>query len=287
MKRQLLSPKRCTSEVIIWAPDINVLNNDLSPRKSLTTGDHKSIFDRYGYVYSDGSRIKLTSHKARHLLDTIAQRGGLSQLQIAKWAGRADIKQNRTYNHMSEYEMVAKAEELNTSLALYGPEGVVDKLIPITIQEFNTLEKGAVHVTEFGVCVHDFTMTPCEKYRDCINCQEQVCIKGDEEKLKRIKTRLNEVERQFQSAEKALNDGLAGADRWYEYHKNTLKHLVELVGILENPQIEDGAQIKLRNDKVFSPLRRAIESKRTEIKSDNAEKKLLDDMTKLLGGGLG
>ena len=35
-----------------------------------------------------------------------------------------------------------------------------DKQIPITIQEFNLMEKGAVHITEFGICVHDFTMTP-------------------------------------------------------------------------------------------------------------------------------
>ena len=191
------------------------------------------------------------------MLNTFAQRGGLSQLEIAKWSGRADQKQNRTYNHMSEYEMVAKAEALDTSLTLFGPSGEIEKHLPITIQEFNTMEKGAVHVTEFGVCVHDFTMTPCEKYRDCLNCHEQVCIKGENEKLIRIKARLSDVEQQFQAAENAMNEGLSGADRWYEYHKNTLDRLLELISILEHPDIEDGAQIKLRNDKSFSPLRRA------------------------------
>jgi hypothetical protein len=191
----------------------------------------------------------------------IAQRGGLSQLKIAKWSGRADVKQNRTYNHMSEYEMVAMAEQLDTSLTLFGPSGEVTKHIPISIQEFNTMEKGAVHVTEFGVCVHDFTMTPCDKYRDCLNCSEQVCIKGDSGKLARIRARLEEVNNQYLAAQKAMADGLAGADRWYEYRSNTLGRLKELLSILENPSVADGAQIKLRNDKAFSPLRRAIESK--------------------------
>ena len=286
MQRNLLHNQRGVSPVILWKPTNNVFNNDLSPRESLKA-DHRSIFDRYGYKAEDGSRIKLTSHQARHLLNTIAQRGGLSQLQIAKWSGRAEAKQNRTYNHMSEYEMVALAEELDTSLTLFGPSGEVAKHVPVSIQEFNTMEKGAVHVTEFGVCVHDFTMSPCDKYRDCLNCAEQVCVKGEKDKLARIKKRLKEVEKQYESAQKALSDGLAGADRWYEYHLSTLNRLKELVSIIENPSLPDGAQIKLRNDKAFSPLRRAIESKVDTSTLPNEEAKMLDDIKKLLGGGLG
>lgn len=287
MQRNLIGTQRGTSPVILWKPTNNVFNNDLSPRYSLGR-EHLSIFDRFGYKTNTGDRIKLTSHQARHLLNTFAQRGGLSQLQIAKWSGRAEANQNRTYNHMSEYEMVARAEELDTSLALFGPSGEVQKHTPITIQEFNTLERGAVHATEFGVCVHDFTMSPCEKYRDCLNCTEQVCIKGDSDKLVRIKKRLNEVSMQFSASKKAMEDGLAGADRWYEYHQNTLSRLQELVSIIENPNVPDGALIKLKNDKAFSPLRRAVESKISKpLKANKQESNMLKDMAKLLGGGLG
>lgn len=287
MQRNLLHGQRGVSPVILWRPTNNVFNNDLSPRESLNA-KHKSIFDRYGYKAGDGNRIKLTSHQARHFLNTIAQRGGLSQLQVAKWSGRAEATQNRTYNHMSEYEMVALAEELDTSLTLFGPSGEVTKHIPVSIQEFNTMEKGAVHVTEFGVCVHDFTMSPCEKYRDCLNCTEQVCVKGEEAKLARIRVRFDEVEQQYLAAKEALDNGLAGADRWYEYHKNTLGRLKELIEILDNPAVPDGAQIKLRNEKAFSPLRRAVESKmnRKDPKSSE-EVKMLNEVTKILGGGFG
>lgn len=286
MPFNLLHAQRGTSPVILWAPKNNVFNNDLSPRESAGAA-HKSIFDRYGYKTDDGGRIKITSHQARHLLNTIAQRGGLSQLQIAKWSGRAEAKQNRTYNHMSEYEMVSLAEELDTSLTLFGPAGGVAKNIPVSIQEFNTMEKGAVHITEFGVCVHDFTMTPCEKFRDCLNCTEQVCIKGEAGKLARIKKRHNDVEGQYLAAKKAKDDGLAGADRWFEYHENTLIRLNELVLILEDSSVPDGSQVKLKNDKAFSPLRRAIESKVKESDKNIDEAKMLDDMVKILGGGLG
>lgn len=286
MQRNLLHSKRGVSPVILWRPTNNTLNNDLSHRNNVK--DHTSIFDRHVYKNADGERLKMTSHQPRHLLNTIAQRGGLSQLQIAKWSGRAEATQNRTYNHMSEYEMVALAEGLDQSLTLFGPSGDVATHIPVTIQEFNTMEKGAVHVTEFGVCVHDYTMSPCEKYRDCLNCSEQVCIKGETDKLGRIKKRLAEVETQYLAAKQAIEDGLAGADRWYEYHENTLGRLRELVIILENPDLPDGAQIKLRNDKAFSPLRRAVESKVSKPKLQNKEEaNALMSLTKIIGGGLG
>lgn len=285
MTRNLLHRQRGTNPVILWKPTNNVFNNDLSPRKSLKSDSHKSIFDRYGYLDKNGVRLKLTSHQARHLLNTIAQRGGLSQIQIAKWSGRADVKQNRTYNHMDEYEMVAQAEALDTSLALFGPVGVVNNHLPVTIQEFNTMEKGAAHITEFGLCIHDYTMSPCEKYRDCLNCTEQVCIKGEQERLSRIHKRLAEVEQLYQAAKDAMNTGMAGADRWYEHHKNTVVRLRELVGILENPDIEDGTLIKLKNDKAFSPLSRAVASKLPH--ASRAEASMLNDMSDLLGGGLG
>lgn len=284
------SEKRGCLPVELHKPTNNFFNNDLSPREALD-GKHASIFDRHGYRAENGGRVKLTSHQARHLLNTIAQRGGLSNLEIAKWSGRADVKQNRTYNHMTEYELVGMAERLDPAKALFGPVGEAAKHLPMTMQEFNTLEHAAVHVTEYGYCVHDYTMSPCEKFRDCVNCTEQVCIKGDDtEKLDRIKKRLVKLERLFFLADAAVESGDMGADRWYQYHKKTVTRLRELVAILENPDIENGAQIKLRGND-FSQLRRVAEKKFTEaieqIGKKSEEAVMLDNLTTLLGGGLG
>ena len=290
MTRNLLSKQKGTSPVILWAPVSNVFGNDLSLRESLNSDNHKSIFDRHGYKDANGHRLKATSHQIRHLLSTLAERGGMAQDELAKWAGRADAKQNRVYNQMSEYEMVVRAELFDPSKSLFGPVGESRKHIPITIQEFNTLEKGAAHVTEFGFCVHDYTISPCDKYRDCLNCKEQVCIKGEAEKFERIKSQLAEVEQQFRAAEKALHDGYAGADRWYEYHQHTLVHLKQLVEILEDESLPDGSQIKLINDKSFSQTNRMLANMLTKEKSkqnqlgNKAEQQLAFE---LLGGGLG
>lgn len=286
-----IGSQRGTSPVILWAPTNNTFNNDISPRESLQ-GHHQSIFDRYGYKSTDGSRLKLTSHQARHLITTLANRGGLSQEKIARWAGRADPKQNRVYNHMSEWEMVSKAEALDPSLTLFGPKGEVGQNVPVSTQEINLMERGALHVSLYGVCSHDFIMSPCEKFRDCLNCEEHVCIKGSSkdnpERLTRIKMRLTQVEKDYIEAEAAVNNGYAGADRWYEYHLKTVERLRQLIEILESPQIPEGAQIKLRDGKDFSHLRRAIRVKAVEaLERKTFDADLLADMSRILGSGHG
>ncbi|PHV01871.1 integrase [Iodobacter sp. BJB302] len=293
MSRNLIGSQRGTSPVILWAPTNSIFNNDLSPRESLP-GHHQSIFDRYGFKTGNGDRLKLTSHQARHLLTTLANRGGLTQEQLAKWAGRADKKQNRVYNHMSEWEMVAKAEALDTSLTLFGPKGEVSQHVPVSKQEINLMERGAMHVSLWGVCAHDFIMSPCEKFRDCLNCEEHVCIKGQGkdncERLTRIKMRLAQVEKDFTEAQAAISNGYAGADRWYEYHLKTLERLRQLVEILESAQVPDGAQIKLCDGKDYSHLRRVIRLKVVEsgiVEQKVPDTALLSNLSRLLGDSYG
>lgn len=155
--------------------------------------------------------------------------------------------------------------------------------IPMTRQEFNTLAMPTAHITEYGFCIHDFTMSPCQRFRDCLNCIEQVCVKGDR-RIDRLKERYAVVEKLRDKAAQEIKEGTAGADRWYEIHDLTEKRLRELISIMENPNIQNGAIIKLRNENEFSPLRRAIEAK---TQKNNLDQPLLEDLQKLLGGGLG
>ncbi|WP_349886343.1 integrase [Pantoea ananatis] len=282
--------KRGCILVELHKPTGNFFNNDLSPREALE-GKHENIFERYSYRSENGEQLKLTSHQARHLLNTIAQRGGLSNLEIAKWSGRANVKQNRTYNHMTEYELVSMAERLDISKALFGPACDVTKHLPVIVQDFNLLEHAAVHVTEYGYCVHDYTMSPCEKYRDCVNCTEQVCIKDDDmKKMERIRVHLVKLERQLILNESAVIKGEIGADRWYLYHKKTATRLRELLALLENPEIENGAQIKLKGND-FSQFRRVVEKKSIEAIEQKGkfskEAVILEDIITMLGGGFG
>ncbi len=197
------------------------------------------------------------------------------------------MKQNRVYDHMSEFELVDMIRSHDKSLTLAQPlEEIAEQIakkIPMTRQEFNTLAMPTAHITEYGFCIHDFTMSPCQRFRDCLNCTEQVCIKGDR-RIVRLKERHAAVEKLRDKAAQETQEGTSGADRWFQIHDLTEKRLRELIGIMENPNIQSGAIIKLRNENEFSPLRRAIEAK---VQKSEPEQPLIEDMQKLLGGGLG
>jgi len=259
MTRNLLGEKRGTSPVRLWVPDINVFNNDLGPREGIP--NHRSIFDRWGYKSADGKPIKLTSHQARHLLNTIADRGGLSGDQLAKWSGRADPKQNRVYIHRSELEKVAEADAIDTSLTLFGPEGDVPLRPLISTEELVQIVRGPGHITVYGVCGRTWAFGPCEKFRDCTSCEEHVFIKGEDQCLKRIKERLEQVESELELANEAIRNGFSGADRWHQHHEKEFARLRQLVAILEDPDIPNGSQVKLRDGKDFTHLRRALDAK--------------------------
>ena len=85
----------------LWIPHIDTLNEDLSPTKKKKKGrdelvNVQSIFQRWGY-----GDYSVTTHQFRHLLNTIANTNGMDSMLLAKWSGRADMKQNRVYDHTS------------------------------------------------------------------------------------------------------------------------------------------------------------------------------------------
>lgn len=63
----------------------------------------ENIFERNGVA--EQKKYNLRTHQIRHLINTLAKRGGLSDVDIAKWSGRTHVKQNRVYDHMTNDEL--------------------------------------------------------------------------------------------------------------------------------------------------------------------------------------
>jgi hypothetical protein len=264
MRARQLRTDQETSPVILWQPTVNVLNNDLGLRQTAPNYAPPNVLQRNAVLLGDVLLPAVTSHQFRHYLNTVAQRGGLAQSDLARWSGRADPLQNRVYDHMSEFELSDKIRLQNPALALDTPlkdmAAAIAVNMPKTRQEFNLLTDPVVHITEIGFCVHDFVLTPCQLFRDCLNCTEQVCVKGDG-RLKGLYERRVLVEAQVQKAKQEIEEGSAGADRWYEIQVKTLGRLDALIAILEDPNVPAGAIIRLRDGNEFNPLRRAMESR--------------------------
>ena len=253
-------------------------------------GNMSSLFYRFGYTELDGSPIKMTSHQFRHYLNTLAQKGGLSQLDIAKWSGRVDIHQNKAYDHISANEMIEMVRDaIGNDNAMQGPLSNIDditKKVVISRDEFARLKVRTAHVTETGVCIHDFTMTPCDHHRNCMGCTEHFCMKGDKERNDRIKKMKKDTEGFLEQAKNAQKEGYFGANRWEEYHSWFLDILTNTCDILDDPSVPDGSLIQLSNLSTVSSIdnadRRRDENSKN-IQFDKENKTIdLDDMRKLL-----
>lgn len=244
----------------LWMPTIGTLNEDLSTTKKKSKdkskmSNVKSIFERHDY-YS----YSLKSHQFRHLLTTIAKVNGMQTELLTKWSGRADSKHNRVYNH-------TLPEQYNNQLAIItGSRVNSDIVIPVpevfkpsTIQEINANTSLTLHQTEFGVCIQSYISSPCTKFRNCITCSEQVCIKGDAVKLERLKKQLEIEESILETDKEAIGDGSLGADRHYNMRLDKINIIKELISKLTDINIPDGSLVKVNSELDMSYLDRTME----------------------------
>lgn len=231
-----------------WMANLSYLNEDLSKtkkrnRKRKGFVNVKSVFERHNFY----NQYSLTSHQLRHMLSTIAKVNGMKEQVLTKWAGRADGKHNRVYNHTTPKHYKDTAELIKKREKNYDELGFRKFIIstPETLQEINTQSAQTAHITEFGVCVHDYIMSPCSKHRDCINCEEQVCVKGDDAKLANLNKRLEREKILIKGDILAVDDGLLNANKYYNKRLITIQRCEELISILSDQKVPDGTSVKL------------------------------------------
>jgi len=259
VRKNELKPKIMTNRLMIESVSASKINKHLGSGVERGT---PSLFSKFGFTELDGSAIKVTTHQFRHWLNTLAHRGGMSQLDIAKWSGRKDIRQNETYDHMTSHELLEMARTLTKDdPRLFGPLGELAMNLPVTRDEFMELEFPTAHTTEIGFCVHDFVMMPCQKHRDCISCNEHLCVKGDLKKTERIREQLQIAEEQLRRAKDAFSEGHYGSNRWVEHHEEITIRLRDLLRCLDNPSVPLGSLIRLINPNEHSPIRMAIQER--------------------------
>ena len=201
----------------------------------------QTIFDRFGFYEPDGARVYVTTHQFRHYLNTLAQAGGLSQLDIAKWSGRKDLRQNAAYDHQStESLLIMMRQAVGDDKRMVGPLSG-RKITIISRDEFARLKIPTAHTTDFGYCIHDYVMSPCQLNLDCFNCEELVCVKGQKAKEDRVRQSLTEAELLAAKAATALQNGDFGAEEWLAAHLEKVGRLKNLVAIFDDPLVAEGA----------------------------------------------
>lgn len=255
VRRNELGAQRGTYRCMIELVGIGQINTGLGSRAE---HGHESVFTRLGFTEPDGSPIAVTSHQFRHYLNTLAQAGGLGQLDIAKWSGRKDVRQNEAYDHVTAGQMLEKIRAaVGDDSQMFGPLAELPQRVMIRRDEFARLVIPTAHTTDLGYCVHDYTSSPCQLHADCINCADLVCVKGDAEKTAVLRLQLDEASSLLEKAQAAQSEGYAGGDRWAEHHSATVERLSQLVGIMDNPAVPDGSVIQLATPSMPSRITHA------------------------------
>ena len=207
------------------------------------TGRKTGLFERLGLVDDDGETVRITPHQLRHYMTTLANEGNLSQLDIARWAGRKDVRHNAYYDHETADSLVSKARSLGGDM--FSKTIVATPQRPVTPRQLIEGTLAGVHLTRYGACLHDFAASPCPMYRDCLNCVEHACVKGDERAERALRDRLAVIEKAVASAEEAAAVGEGNSEIWLSRKRTELARLRELVALIDDAAIAPGAVLRL------------------------------------------
>ncbi len=210
--------------------------------------DRPSVFERYGFTEADGSAIEQTSHGFRHWLNDTAHREGLGAMDIAHWSGR-DPSQNKHYDHQTPAQFHDQWRDLVEKARGIGPvfeaADALPDTSPISRADFLRSHLGAAHQTELGACIHDYSLLPCQKHGDCLNCEENVFIKGDPVHRGEISRRHDLTAAQLAAAREAMDEGDYGADLWVQDHEASLGKLALMLSTHGDASIPDGKVVNL------------------------------------------
>lgn len=177
---------------------------------------------------SSSIEVDFTSHHFRHTINTLLDEGGLSDLLQTEWFGRTNPRDTKAYQHTSREKRVLLLRD-DIKKGLVGGQLVEQiKTVPVLAQDAILKARiQAVHDVGTGICIHNFSQTPCERHLQCsADCKDYIWAKDD-------KGRLDEQKRQYaltalarKNAEKQLNSNKPkkSAD-WLAHNDKKLKTL--------------------------------------------------------------
>ena len=247
------------SRVMFEPIDINQFTRWLSG-----AGRVQSVFQQYGFTEEDGAPLEITSHAFRHWNNNLGHRKGLSQEDLALWSGR-DPGQNKYYDHQTAAEFRADLLEIAKKVGGIGPvfeaADSLPELAPISREEFLREQIGSSHVTEFGACFHDYALQPCQNHGDCLTCEENGFIKGDQQHRTKIAKLLGLTEMELAAAKVAMSEGDYGADLWVQEHEQKAARMRLMLAKHDDIGIPDGTVVTLPADRQDSEIEQAMRAR--------------------------
>ena len=219
------------------------------------TGDpaqgYQSVFERFDstapvpWREPSGEIPAVTSHMCRHLFTTNALTAGATIIDVARWQGREHLGDIAAYDQRSAAEKVAMVKDAIRTERLQGQVAQTYLRMAEDIRdEWLDGQVLGMHATPLGLCVHDYTTTPCVKALNCLkNCGDYLhdpCDPKQRQTLVQLERRTREVLVRMEPLER---EGKLAAS-WAAEQRDTLRTVQALLEI--NPDTARGPVFPFR-----------------------------------------
>ena len=235
--------RHSTNYAISMPVGLSTLSDFFSGRKGTL-----SVFERFGSVDDDGRPFRFKSHDFRRLVNIVAQRGGLSQVEIAQWMGRRRIQDNSAYDLRSAAEM---ADEMRTLIAkneVFGSIADQVRAVPVTERsDFLNQRLTMLHTTPHGQCGSNIVENPCETAVSCLGgCRHFLRKKNDP----KSRASLLRIERETLVGLSRARDAadIGQAKNWVEDQERVLRTTRAALAIDDDPTLTDGEAYMVNPD---------------------------------------
>jgi hypothetical protein len=204
-----------------------------------------SAFERHEVHDAEDLPFRMNTHMFRHWLNTLAQLGGIDQTLIARWSGRKDIGQNAEYDHVSGIKLAEITRKLMADDQMIGHLADLHRqLEPVARDEFRTTVIATAHMTEIGMCLNDWTTSPCPEFGSCAACTECAVKKGDVEAIVRARALRDDTAWMIERTIAEIDDGTADASNHLRGQQDMLAGLDRILAVHEDPAIPDGILVQ-------------------------------------------
>jgi hypothetical protein len=181
------------------------------------SGGSKSIFERLDIREPDGTTCKANPHSFRHWLNTIAQKGGLSNEHQALWFGRESEMGNRPYQHMQAGEQMQKARNM--------------------LRQSNEEIPADLTRLPWGYCARNLDVLPCPFAMQCLHgCTDYRISQGESAAMEALLSMRTQT---FQ----ALNQARIFPhmqEVWHAQQQDVLLNIQDVLDLLADTNIPDG-----------------------------------------------
>jgi hypothetical protein len=193
-------------------------------------------------------------------MNVIFQRGGLSQVEIARWMGRRHVKDNEAYDLRTPSERAEEVRDLIRRGEVAGD--VADQYAQLEAEEADVFLDNRVttsHKTPHGHCLNNMAELPCPVAISCLSgCLFFARVKNDAASRAYIERTRDESLKELERAKAAEARGVENAKSWTHAHETVISNATRALAIDDDPSVQSGSVVQLnpQGENLGKPIER-------------------------------